>query len=185
VIGAVVLAAGAGTRFAAAGGGTKLLADVDGRPLLEVALRAVEVDAIGDAVVVLGAAAQDVLAGIRPGGVRPVVNERWERGMASSLHAGLAELDECCEAAVVVLGDAPRLSPLAVERVCAALGPGVRVASAIYGGRRAHPVGLARAVWCELPEEGEAGARVLGEPDVLVECDDLPHPGDADTPAQL
>ena len=34
-------------------------------------------------------------------------------------------------------------------------------------------------------DEGEQGARVLGEPSALVDCSDLPAPGDADTPADL
>jgi nicotine blue oxidoreductase len=185
VIGAVVLAAGAGSRYRAAGGGSKLLAAVEGRPLVEVALRAVQAPEIGDAVVVLGASADEIAGRARLGRVRPVVHPGWSEGMASSLRAGLAALDQRCAAVVVVLADAPRISPVAVGRVAAAMTPGVRIASAVYDGRRAHPVGLARDVWASLPERGEQGARLLGEPDALVACDDLPFPGDADTPEAL
>ena len=51
VIGGLVLAAGAGTRF----GGRKQLAELDGRPLLEHALRAMTAAPVGRVVVVLGA----------------------------------------------------------------------------------------------------------------------------------
>jgi hypothetical protein len=40
-------------------------------------------------------------------------------------------------------------------------------------------------LWAQLPEVGEEGARVLGRPSSLVDCSDLPAPGDADTPADL
>ena len=117
MIGGVLLAAGAGSRFRAAGGGVKLLAQVDGRPLVERALAALAAAPLGDRVVVLGAHADELLAAIDLHGARPVRNERWERGMASSLQAGLAALDPACTAAVVVLGDGPALAAEAIRRV--------------------------------------------------------------------
>ena len=48
-----------------------------------------------------------------------------------------------------------------------------------------HPVAIPRALWAQLPQTGEQGARVLGKPSALVDCSDLPPPGDADTPADL
>ena len=105
MIGGVLLAAGEGSRFRAAGGGIKLLAPVDGRPLVERALAALAAAPLGDRVIVLGAHGDEVLAAIDLHGARPVRNERWERGLASSLRAGLDALDPACTAALVVLGD--------------------------------------------------------------------------------
>ena len=96
MIGGVLLAAGAGSRFRAAGGGIKVLAPVAGRPLVEWALAALAAAPLGDRVIVLGAHGDDVLAAIDLQGARPVRNEQWERGMASSLRAGLAALDPAC-----------------------------------------------------------------------------------------
>ena len=120
MIGGVLLAAGAGSRFRAAGGGVKLLAPVGGRPLVERALAALAAAPLGDRVIVLGAHADELLAAIDLHGARPVRNEQWERGMASSLQAGLAALDPACSAAVVVLGDGPALAAEAIRRVAAA-----------------------------------------------------------------
>ena len=120
MIGGVLLAAGAGSRFRAAGGGVKLLAPVDGRPLVEWALAALAAAPLGDRVIVLGAHADELLAAIDLHGARPVRNEDWERGMASSLQAGLAALDPACTAAVVVLGDGPALAAEAIRRVAVA-----------------------------------------------------------------
>jgi CTP:molybdopterin cytidylyltransferase MocA len=184
-VGGVLLAAGAGTRFRAAGGGAKQLARWNGRPLVEAPLAALAAAALDDRVAVLGAEAEAVLAQVDLHGVRPVRNERYEDGLATSLRAGLRALERC-DGVVVVLGDGPRLSPLALERVADALRGGARFARAVYPGERyAHPVGLARAIWDQVPERGDAGARVFGEPDVLVDCSDLPAPGDVDTPDAL
>ena len=74
MIAAVVLAAGSGSRF----GGAKQLAELDGIPLLEHALRAVEaVPAIERIVVVLGARADEVRAGVDFGLAEPVVCADW------------------------------------------------------------------------------------------------------------
>ena len=186
MIGGVLLAAGEGSRFRAAGGGIKLLAPVDGRPLVERALAALAAAQLGDRVIVLGAHADELLSAIDLHGARPVRNVHWQRGMASSLVVALAALDPACTAAVVVLGDGPALSAEAIGRVAgAAEGAGGLVAATYGGGRSGHPVAIPRALWEQLPREGERGARALGEPSLLVDCSDLPAPGDADTPAEL
>ncbi len=186
MIGGVLLAAGAGTRFRAAGGDIKLLARVDGRPLVERALAAMAAAPLGDRVIVLGAHADALLEAIDLHGTRTVRNDHWERGMASSLQAGLAALDPSCTAAVVVLGDGPLLAADAIRRVAEAAEGAEGLVAATYDGLRSgHPVAIPRPLWSRLPAEGEQGARVLGEPSVLVDCSDLPAPGDADTPADL
>jgi CTP:molybdopterin cytidylyltransferase MocA len=185
MIGGVLLAAGEGSRFRAAGGGLKLLAPLGGRPLIEWALQALAAAPLGDRVIVLGAHADELLAATDLHGVRPVRNEDWEQGMASSLRTGLAALDPACSAAVVVLGDGPRLAAEAIRRVAVAAEGAEGLVVAGYGKRSGHPVAIPRALWAQLPRAGEQGARALGEPALLVDCSDLPEPGDADTPADL
>jgi len=186
MIGGVLLAAGAGSRFRAAGGGVKLLAPVAGRPLVEWALAALAEAPLGDRVVVLGAHAGELLAATDLHGARPVRNEHWQRGMASSLQAGLAALDPACTGAVIVLGDGPALAAEAIRRVAEAAEGAEGLIAATYDGETSgHPVAIPRALWALLPPEGEQGARALGLPSALVDCSDLPAPGDADTPADL
>jgi CTP:molybdopterin cytidylyltransferase MocA len=186
MIGGVLLAAGEGSRFRAAGGGIKLLAPVDGRPLVERALAAFAASGLGERVVVLGAHADEVLAAADLHGARPILNADWARGMASSLQAGLAALDAACTAAVVVLGDGPALSAEAIRRVADAAAGAEGVVAATYGdGRASHPVAIPRTLWSQLPRDGEQGARALGRSAALVDCSDLPAPGDADTPGEL
>jgi CTP:molybdopterin cytidylyltransferase MocA len=160
VIAAVVLAAGASTRFGSPKQSVLL------EPVVERVRASKEVSEV---VVVLGA--HEVATG-----ARVVHCPEWERGPGASLRCGLAALGDEIEAAVVVLGDGPGLDPRAVDRVVAAwrAGPAERVA-ATYGGVRLHPVLLARNAWEAVPDAGLRGLTAE-----LVPCDDLHPPGDVD-----
>lgn len=164
MIGAVVLAAGAATRFRAP----------KQRLLIEEVLRRVRGSSVDGIVVVVGAYE---LAADAP----TVRCPHWQRGPGASLRCGLSALPEEAEAAVVVLADGPDLAPEAIDRLIEAWRRGDgEVLAASYGGERGHPVLLARRVWSKVPDEG---ARAL-QP-VLVPCDDLGPPGDVDYPDDL
>lgn len=164
MLAAVVLAAGASSRF----GSSKQ------RLLLPAVLERVGAAGLDDVVVVLGA--HDVELD-----VRTVRCPDWERGPGASLRCGLAALEAGTEAAVVVLADGPELSPAAVHRVVAAWREhGAPVVAASYGGVRSHPLVLARSAWDDVPDEGLRAYEPL-----LVPCDDLGAPGDIDYPDDL
>jgi nicotine blue oxidoreductase len=165
MIAAVVLAAGAATRFGSPKQGLLLAGVVD---------RVRNAASVGHIVVVLGAHAVETDAHV-------VRCPDWERGPGASLRCGLEALTPDAEAAVVVLADGPDLAPAAIDRVVAAWREsGADVIAASYGGERGHPVLLARTAWNEIPDEG---ARALAPQ--LVPCDDLGAPGDVDTPQDL
>ena len=182
MIGGLVLAAGAATRF----GAQKQLAELDGVPLLEHALRTMTAAPVGRVVVVLGAGADEVAAGVDLHGADPVVCGRWDEGQSASLACGLAELTSC-EAVVVTLGDQPRVSPDAIRRVISARN-GAAAVRATYDGSPGHPVLLERELFERLRNvSGDKGARnLLLSVQVLdVPCDDLGGGEDVDTPAEL
>jgi molybdenum cofactor cytidylyltransferase len=182
VIGGLVLAAGASTRF----GAQKQLAELDGTPLLEHALSAVRAAPVGRVVVVLGSAAEEIAARVNLHGADPLVCARWEEGQSASLACGLAELAEC-EAVVVTLGDQPRISPDAIRRVIAGRG-GASAVRATYNGNPGHPVLLERDLFEPLRNvTGDKGARnlLLSVPVRDIPCDDLGGGEDVDTRAEL
>lgn len=159
MIAAVVLAAGASTRF----GSPKQ------RLLLPRVLERVRASCVDDVVVVLGAHEIDVDAQV-------VRCPEWERGPGASLRCGLDALGEDVEAAVVVLGDGPSLDPRAIDRVVERWREtGADRVAATYGGVRLHPLVLARRAWGQTPD---VGLRDL--PAATVACDDLSPPGDVD-----
>src|SRR4051812_50218003 len=94
-------------------------------------------------VVVLGAHADEVRERVPLHGAQPVVCGDWEKGMGNSLRAGIDALNGC-DAVVVALGDQPKLSPLAVERLLAQRGRDELAVRATYGGVPGHPVLLER-----------------------------------------
>jgi len=156
---AVVLAAGAASRFGAP----------KQRLLLEPVLERVRASGVDGVLVVSGAHELETDA-------RTVDCPDWERGPGASLRCGLAALPAEAEAAVVVLADGPSLEPAAIDRVVARWRDGrAPVVAATYHGTRLHPVLLDRTAWKQVPDEG---ARSLDA--VLVSCDDLSPPGDVD-----
>lgn len=180
--GAVVLCAGAATRYAAGGGGHKLLALVNGRPMacwaIEHALSA------GLDVTLVVAGAVD-LSDLVPEGVTVVHNPHWRNGIGTSLwravgaarHLGLGAL-------VVGLGDQPLVPPSAWRSVAASRSV---IAVATYGGVRRNPVRLAASIWDDLPRTGDEGARALmrRRPDIVEEVVCEGDPVDVDTVADL
>jgi len=164
VIAAVVLAAGAATRY----GSPKQLV------YLPAVLERLDETSVDEVVVVEGAYPLDGLSLA----ARVVRCPDWERGPGASLRFGLAALGADVEAALVVLADGPELDPRAVERLIAHRGD-APVVVASYDGTRDHPAVLARAAWSDVPDEG---ARALDA--TLVACDDLEPPGDFDYPPE-
>jgi CTP:molybdopterin cytidylyltransferase MocA len=159
VIAAVVLAAGASTRF---GSPKQLL-------LLPRILERIRASSVDDVVVVTGAHDVETEA-------RTVHCDEWQLGPGASLRCGLHALGADVEAAVVILGDGPDIDPRAIDRVVSVWREtrADRVA-ATYGGVRLHPLVLSRQVWGQTPDEG-----LRDLPAELVACDDLTPPGDVD-----
>jgi CTP:molybdopterin cytidylyltransferase MocA/SAM-dependent methyltransferase len=110
-VAAVVLAAGAGERF----GGGKLLAPLEGRPILQHVIDRLMAARLDDVVVVLGNDAEDIEAAMDWGEARRVRNPDPARGLASSLQIGVAAVEAGSDAALIVLGDQPRLPARAVR----------------------------------------------------------------------
>ena len=166
---AVVLAAGAGSRFA--GDAHKLTALIEGRTILERAIAAAVSADVGPVLVVTGAIRVLTKLG-EP--VRLLDNPDWASGQSSSLHVAVAEAAELgADAIIVGLGDQPFIDPDAWRRVAASASP---IAVATYDGTRRNPVRLHRSVWPLLPTDGDEGARTLIRlrPDLVEE---IPCPG--------
>ena len=186
-IAGVVLAAGASTRF----GTPKQLAELDGVPLLEHALRAMEaVPAITRIVVALGAHADAIRARVDFGSAEPLVCPDWPEGQAASLRCAIAAIARDAQAAIITLGDQPRITPPVIARFADIAGRHGRHARAraVYHGAPGHPVVLGRAYFPAIARlHGDVGAR-----DLLrrigaqtIECAALGSATDVDTPAEL
>lgn len=170
---ALVLAAGAGTRF---GDEPKQLADLGGRPVLQHVADAA-LAALPRVVVVLGHRAHEIRAAVDLDRAEVVVCDDWADGLAASLRCGLqAVSDE--EKTVLLLGDQPLLTPSLVERFSREPG-GTRAA---HDGRPTHPAVLGPEQIAAARElDGDRGLQDL--PWRLVEIDRPLR--DIDTPDDL
>jgi molybdenum cofactor cytidylyltransferase len=184
---AVVLAAGAATRF----GATKPLAEFEGRPLIDHVLDAARAGGADRCVVVVGHDAQAITTAVaRHDDVEVVVNPEHGQGQATSVQVGIAAVAQDPEAAVAVmlLADQPGISPGVVRQVVAALEDGADVARARYDDGPGHPVAFPRRTWPRLTDDlaGDEGARQLfGDLDVAHVLVPGPMPADVDRPEDL
>jgi nicotine blue oxidoreductase len=186
-ISAILLAAGAGSRF----GGGKLTAIFDGKPLISHPLEALRDASVDETVVVVGADAARLREICEPCGVRVVENPDWEQGQSTSVRVGIEAMTSEARAAVILLGDQPLVTAGAVAKLVEAFEDGAEVAVATYEGRRRNPVLFARSVWTKLVDElsGDEGARsfLRKHPKLVVEvaCDEVGNPADVDTEEDL
>lgn len=181
----VVLAAGAGSRFAGSGGsGPKQLVVFRGMTLIDHVLATVMATGFDEVVLVEGSTGLADRAGP---GVAVLHNPAWAGGIASSLQVALVHARAAGHEAVVIgLADQPGVTTEAWRAVAAAP-PVPPIAVATYAGRRANPVRLPASVWDLLPATGDEGARVLmrERPDLVREVPCTGEYWDIDTVEDL
>ncbi len=182
MIAAVVLAAGLARRM----GRQKLLLQLQGKPVVRWAVEHV-VSHVEDVVIVTGpdeSALRQALEGLT---VRFVVNPRPQDGQGTSIAAGVAALKPWTTAALIALGDQPRMPAAVVPALLEALRrSGKAIVAPLYQGVQGTPVVFSSEVFAELRAlKGDAGARaVVKENPERVElvAFDLAMPPDVDTP---
>ncbi|MDQ2992331.1 MAG: nucleotidyltransferase family protein [Candidatus Eremiobacteraeota bacterium] len=174
---AVILAAGTGARF----GGQKLLASVDGIPMLALVLHAVSHLPI---VVVAGPDLSHAVGA----NVRFIENTAPDRGMAHSLrlaHAATSEGD----ALLVLLADMPYMTTAIVDTILAAAGS-ADICYPIRDGVGGHPVYFSRAARAKIPSlpDGDTLKLLRDDPSLAIVRIELADDGayrDVDTRADL
>jgi molybdenum cofactor cytidylyltransferase len=187
-VAAIVLAAGASSRM----GRNKLLAEIDGVPMICRVMNAAAKAAVSTVIVVTGNDAERVQASLVGQNVEFVHNPEFHEGLSSSLKRGLSRVPEDCDGALVLLGDMPDIDTALMDRLIAAFDPAENraICLATRNGKRSNPVLFARRFFNEIEAiEGDVGARgLIGEyPDLVCEVEaasDAPLI-DIDTPEAL
>jgi molybdenum cofactor cytidylyltransferase len=194
-IGAIILAAGQSSRFRASGGSeaTKLVADLDGRPIVRRVAEAAVRSRARPVVVVAGHArnpVEEALAGLE---VELAFNPEFARGLASSLRVGLAAMPGDIAGALVLLGDMPWIESRLIDALIDAYlkRKDALAAVPVHDGRRGNPVLLGRGLFeAAMRLEGDEGARRLVAALAPRECVEVAAPDpsailDIDTPGDL
>jgi CTP:molybdopterin cytidylyltransferase MocA/SAM-dependent methyltransferase len=185
--GAVVLAAGAGSRF----GGGKLLAPLDGRPILGHVLDAIRAAGLTHTVVVLGHGAEAIEAAIPRAAEQRVVNPNPDAGLSSSLRVGFDAIEtEDLLGVFVVLGDQPLVDPAVFDALRRAeVRQGVAFVVPRYiGGGSPNPVLVLRDGWRHVADaDGDRGFGPIlaAHPELVAEVELGGSNPDVDTAADL
>ena len=159
-IGAVLLAAGAGTRM---GGRPKALLELGGVPLVLRQLVALSGAGVDELVIVLGHHAARIMPVIQHFPVTLVHNPRPDDGQVSSQRLGLAALNPNLDAILVALADQPLINEQDITSLIAAFKKrpeGTAVVVPQVAGQPGNPVIFSAAVREQiLAGDGDVGCR--------------------------
>ncbi len=161
-LGAVLLAGGASRRF---GADNKLLAEIDGVPIIARVAREALSGGVGELVVVTGAEHDGYVTALTGLPVRFVRNAGWNEGIGSSIAAGVRALSAPPQGAFIVPGDLPNLTASVFRRLgeAFAAGDGARVVVPVTAeGSQRNPVLWPRHLFPQLAAlSGTKGGKSL------------------------
>lgn len=160
-IAALVLAAGQSRRM---NGPNKLLAEIEGRPMLRHVVETALGSQARPVVVVTGHERARVEAALAGLDVRLIHNPDYASGLSTSLRSSLDALPAEIDGALICLGDMPALTPAHLNRLIAAFNPleGRAICVPTLRGKRGNPVLFAARFFPEMREiAGDVGARHL------------------------
>lgn len=156
-----MLAAGESRRW---GRDNKLLAPVEGKPMIRRTVEAVLRSAARPVLVATGHDAEQVEAALAGLPVTFHHAADYAQGMSESLKAGIRSVPAGCSGALVCLGDMPFVTADTLDRLAAAYDPTATwVALApVWQGERGNPVLLGRPLFPQIMRlSGDKGARAL------------------------
>ncbi|WP_346797110.1 nucleotidyltransferase family protein [Halomonas sp. Bachu 37] len=183
---ALVMAAGASSRF----GGCKLLANINGRALLQHSIDTASGLLPDDVYVVTGAWHRELMEARRQGrlsGASFIHADAWSEGLSASLIAGIDYLERDYDAVLVLLADQVALDCSDLAQLLAAF-DGNNIVCSFYAGRRGVPAVFGKQSFSRLKQlRGDQGAKaVLYESTLPVRVCPIPSASlDIDTPDQL
>jgi molybdenum cofactor cytidylyltransferase len=187
-IAALLLAAGRSQRM----GSNKLLAEIDGRPMVARTAQRLLSSRARPIIAVLGNQADEVDAALGRLPVERVRNPAFAEGLSTSLKRGTAALPPDTEGVIVCLGDMPLVAGRDLDRLIAAFNPleGRAIIVPTRHGKRGNPVLWASRFLPEMAElAGDVGAKhLIGEHADLVCEVEMDSDGvlvDVDTPDAL
>ena len=163
-IGGVLLAAGQSQRM---GAQNKLLAEIDGVPIIRRTAQALLDGGLNDLVIVTGHEHRLVAAALDDLPVTCIYNDEYQSGQASSVACGVRHHQNGSHAAVLIaLGDMPLVRPELIAvllRDHSSLADATdRITLPVFDGRRGNPVIWGRGFFDELVAlTGDAGGRII------------------------
>jgi len=188
-IAAIVLAAGQSRRM---GAKNKLLAEIDGKPMVSRIAEIVSSSKATPVVAVVGHEATQVSAVLSGVHLTLTENANFADGLSTSLIAGLDALPNDVDGVIICLGDMPKVDASVIDKLIAAFDPleGRAICVPTFDGKQGNPILLARRFFGEMREiTGDRGARHLINDYNELTCEvEMTEDGvlfDVDTPKML
>ena len=186
---AIILAGGQSRRM---GSKNKLLALINGKPMVKLIAENILNSRVQTVTVVTGFQAQSTKKALDGLTLNFVNNRDFESGLSSSLTTGVASTPENCSAIMICLGDMPKITKKHINKLIEAYDPteGRAICVPTWQGKRGNPVLWGHQFLLEMMDlTGDFGAKDLivkhSELVIEVEMDDESVILDIDTPEAL
>lgn len=156
-VSAIILAAGNSRRM----GAPKLLLPLDHGTVIERTVDNYLASDVAECLVVVGEQAAEITRLLKDRLVRIVLNADYQKGMSTSIAAGLRSVNQKSTGAMVCLGDQPFVFAATIDRLIQAfVSSGKLIALPVHEGKPGHPVIFAPSLWPELlAAHGDIGGR--------------------------
>ena len=149
----IVLAAGKSTRMR---GRNKLLAKVDGKPMIRRVVEAALQSKVDEVIVVVGWEANRVEKALAEMPCRFVINKNYEKGQSSSVRAGLKEVADATQAILVLPGDVAKIDVRSINLVINSYYKKKQaIVTAAHEGKPGHPILFDKQLFDEIGQIDE------------------------------
>ena len=179
----IILAAGGSSRMGVA----KQSLAIAGSTLLRRAVDTAVASACNPVVVILGSRADELRQLLEDSPAQVVINDTWERGMGTSIRAGVKSIQHLpVNAAMIVLCDQPFITTTALDEMVAAhFASGKKITAASYTGALGTPAIFDASLFDELLalKDSQAGKALIHRyPDQVLSINMPAAAIDLDTP---
>jgi molybdenum cofactor cytidylyltransferase len=148
MISMVILAAGKSTRMP---GRNKLLADVQGVPMIRRVVQTALGSKVDEVIVVVGWEQEKIRGAITGLNCKITVNRNFEQGQSSSVRRGLEEVNPSSRAVLILPGDVAKIDARSINIVIEKYDDGgCSIVVAGYEGRSGHPILLDKQLFPEI-----------------------------------
>jgi molybdenum cofactor cytidylyltransferase len=164
-VAAIILAAGEAKRFRRSPDETKLIAELEGKPIVRHVAEAALASRAHPVLLVTGHAHEQVASALDGLMLERIHNRDPGAGLSASLKLAVGALPSTARGAVILLGDMPRIAPSLIDRLIDAFDAAPVEPLAVVpvrGGRRGNPAVIGRGLFAAVRMlEGDKGARDL------------------------
>jgi molybdenum cofactor cytidylyltransferase len=153
MISMVILAAGKSTRMP---GRNKLLADIEGTPMIRRVVQAALSSKVDEVIAVVGWEEEKIRSAIAELNCKIVVNRNFEQGQSSSVKAGVAKVNPSSRAVLILPGDVAKIEASSINTVIEKYNDGgCSIVIAGYEGGSGHPILLDKKLFPEIARVSE------------------------------